>query len=32
MGDSGRPIIIFPQGTRVGVDEKLRYHPGVCYL
>ncbi len=27
--DSGRPIIIFPQGTRVGVDEKLRYHPGV---
>ena len=25
----GRPIIIFPQGTRVGVDEKLRYHPGV---
>ena len=27
--NSGRPIIIFPQGTRVGVDEKLRYHPGV---
>ena len=26
--DSGRPIIIFPRELE-GVDEKLRYHPGV---
>ena len=27
--DSGRPIIIFPQGTRVAVGEDAKYHSGV---
>ena len=27
--DVGRPIIIFPQGTRVEIGEKVKYHPGV---
>jgi 1-acyl-sn-glycerol-3-phosphate acyltransferase len=27
--DSGRPIIIFPQGTRVAPGEKKTYHSGV---
>ncbi|MBH67650.1 MAG: 1-acyl-sn-glycerol-3-phosphate acyltransferase [Rhodospirillaceae bacterium] len=27
--DAGRPIIIFPQGTRVAIDESIKYHSGV---
>ncbi len=28
----GRHIVIFPEGTRVAVDERLPYHPGVAAL
>ena len=27
--NAGRPIIIFPQGTRVAIDESPKYHSGV---
>lgn len=30
--DSGRPIIIFPQGTRVAVDAKIPYKAGLAKL
>lgn len=30
--DDKQPIFIFPEGTRVGVDEKGSYHPGVAAL
>ena len=29
---AGRPIVIFPEGTRVAPDQKLPYHPGVAAL
>ena len=28
----GFKIVIFPEGTRVGVDEKKEYNPGVAFL
>ena len=28
----GRPVVIFPEGTRVGPGEKLPYRPGVAAL
>ena len=30
--DQGRPIVIFPEGTRVAPGEKLPYRPGVAAL
>jgi 1-acyl-sn-glycerol-3-phosphate acyltransferase len=28
----GRPIVIFPEGTRTALDERRPYHPGVAAL
>ncbi len=30
--DQGRPIVIFPEGTRTPVGQKRPYHPGVAAL
>lgn len=28
----GRPVVIFPEGTRVDVGQKIKYQPGVAFL
>ncbi len=28
--DEGRKVVVFPEGTRAGVGEKLPYHPGIA--
>src|SRR6516162_11549719 len=32
IADEGRPIVIFPEGTRVAPGARLPYHPGVVAL